>query len=131
MDLSKLAKREAKYVISELSFIKMILKLTEQYNQEEKDYVFTLLVKYDPENDGQINFEQFTKMFKDMKESISPAKLLELFNDCMGINSDISESASYESVYQMMQTYKLGDYGNGLLAKRLTKGIKIVRGNLN
>jgi hypothetical protein len=91
------------------------------------------LVKYDPENDGQINFEQFTKMFKDLKEDISPTKLVELFNECLGINSDLEEceSASYEKVYQMMQTYKLGNYGNGLLAKRLTKGLKIGRGNLN
>jgi hypothetical protein len=70
-------------------------------------------------------------MFKDLKEEISSAKLLELFNECMGINTDLSESVTYENVYQMMQTYKLGSYGNGLLSKKLTKGIKIARGNLN
>ena len=100
--------RSAKYIISEQKFIDAVLSVWYTHQAEEKGAIKSFLKKFDADENGVFNFEEFEIMMRSFEPEIPQKLVLRMFKQC---TMDGTSEISYEALCTYVMTYRLGTYG--------------------
>ena len=101
--------RSAKYTISEQNFIDAVLGVWYTHQADEKNVIKSFLKKFDADDNGVFNFEEFQGMMQSFEPKIPQKLTLRMFKECT--KWDGSGEISYESLCMYVMTYRLGNFG--------------------